>query len=92
MSSNPYEAPQTTPPPDPLRAYRWVGNFFLVMSVLFGLMSVMAFIPFFMLLGAPRPRHTSSSFFVPALGCFGIVAGLFFTGRYFRRKGRRPLE
>ncbi len=93
MSSNPYEAPQTTPPPDPLRAYRWVGNFFLVVSGLIALASVFLFLGFVLFLLAPRPGlNSTTAFLLPAFSNLGIASGLFYAGRHFRRKGRRLPE
>ena len=92
MSTNPYEAPQTTPPTDLLRVYRWVGTFFLFLSGFVAMASVIMFVGFIVVLHNPRPGQTSNSFLFPAISNLGMATGLFFAGRYFRRKGRRPLE
>jgi hypothetical protein len=95
MTLNPYEAPQSMPPPppDPHRARRWFGTFVVVMSLFLATMFVTSLGMFLTELPsaqyAPNTRGLRISV---ALFGLGICAGLWFAGQYFRKTGRRPSE
>jgi hypothetical protein len=89
MEINPYESPATpdqSSPPDNKRAYRWIGTLLIGLAIVPYVPMTLA--PFLALASARE-----SPLMMIAAGTFNgcVCVTLFFSGRWLRRKGRRPL-
>lgn len=89
---NPYEAPQSLPPPphDPHRWRRLFGTFVQGMSLLLFVSFLVNLAQFLTMLPMHRPSRTTMG--GTLFSSLAIGLGLWFAGQYFRQTGRRPEE
>lgn len=93
MLPNPYEPPQSLPPPaDTNWILRWVGLFFWALSALFVVAAIAMLTEFLPLYFSDKHTPRNTNLGQSALANFVVATGLGYAGQWFRKRGRRPME